>query len=597
MKVDAIVHQTSCIAPYSTAGVAREIAQQLPFGCVYSQRAQQQRTGQDPRVIPGSISVCCSDDINNLPCVIGLNAQVKPGAASSFERRSLGSVCDDSTQRLQWFIEALEGVAALPERPRSIAVPHGIGCGSSGGAWPLYKAALANFASRHTDIAVHVVQRSDEFIARMQQRGMRCNDKARALARSWKDPMQRAVGLSMIDCLEATLLQNADKMNSPEDENSTSAGSASTSSSAAEQSANTADVGSTDALDQEKQERELRGLFTMLCQHIPADQVASACSFNSRRVERSRRTAEAAAAASGRDPSLSGTSEQTPLLRKFSTDVQHDLDAAKRQVDLENDAIDEAYRAHLVAQVSAGIISHDGIVESFAAIGQLASAAKTESNRFVSLSLTGSAPSPASTGPTSARDEDGESTRSTSDAFTGFSVSSSQGRRTPCRLVSDAHMVDKGGLLQEIKNNIWDGGSAITLLGEADFRQYERLGCASKGVKLPTSCEQINGIGAANMVLYYARFTVDLGGARIEFLDVPVLANFRGLLFGNDVIYHFQQDQRIRKGLPGCDGYVVLHDEQLKPVSREIPISVSPDRSARFPVFGGAASTPPDEQQ
>ena len=147
----------------------------------------------------------------------------------------------------------------------------------------------------------------------------------------------------------------------------------------------------------------------------------------------------------------------------------------------------------------------------------------------------------------------------------------------------------------EVGDNIWDSGSAITLMGESDFNRYASLGVARRCQRpKESSVKRIFGIGASNLVLFHATFQVSLGGAVVKFLDVPVLPNHRGLLFGNDVLYQFQMDLSYRKNIPGCDGFTVLHDENLQPISRRIPISVgaggaSDDSSA----FLADAAPPP----
>ena len=154
-------------------------------------------------------------------------------------------------------------------------------------------------------------------------------------------------------------------------------------------------------------------------------------------------------------------------------------------------------------------------------------------------------------------------------------VCSSQGSRTPMRLIDDVSMVGLKGTLHRIFRNIWDTGSAITLMGEKDFRKFEALGCARRVERRDTSITRVYGIGAANIVLFHARFTVNFGGAEVEFLDVPVLANHSGVLFGNDMLHRFQTITELRTNLPDSDGFVVLRDAHLEPVSRKIPVSVT----------------------
>ena len=62
-----------------------------------------------------------------------------------------------------------------------------------------------------------------------------------------------------------------------------------------------------------------------------------------------------------------------------------------------------------------------------------------------------------------------------------------------------------------------DSGSGTCIIGEQDFLDMQRAGTARRGRKLASSVEQIAGIGAVNLVLYYATFFLEFGGAIVKF--------------------------------------------------------------------------------
>ena len=151
-------------------------------------------------------------------------------------------------------------------------------------------------------------------------------------------------------------------------------------------------------------------------------------------------------------------------------------------------------------------------------------------------------------------------------------VGSHTGSYVPTRIIGDLFLVDSSGKTVPVEENILDGGSALTLMGESDFKKYHAAGVMRKAVKRTTSITKVFGIGAANIVLYHATFTLRFGGADIEFLDVPVLANHRGLLLGNDLLFEFQAGTQLRKNLPHCDGHVCLHDQAYRQITRPVPV-------------------------
>ena len=152
-------------------------------------------------------------------------------------------------------------------------------------------------------------------------------------------------------------------------------------------------------------------------------------------------------------------------------------------------------------------------------------------------------------------------------------VSSANGRRTPARLHGVSLLVGPDST-DTVTVNIWDCGSAITLIGEDEAERWLQLYPSTvKEVKpLSTSIQRIRGIGASNAVVKWISFRLTLGGAVVFFADVPVIRGHRGLLLGNDLI-------GAGRALHDCsprgrfDGFVTLRDRFGQAISTPIPFS------------------------
>ena len=235
------------------------------------------------------------------------------------------------------------------------------------------------------------------------------------------------------------------------------------------------------------------------------------------------------------------------LLHQFGAAVSTWLDAAREAVDESNSAINERYQKRLLELRDKGELSTYYVLKSFAALGRAKESlgslqySRRQNRHRVKVRACPELGSSSQAGTPAVSDDEAESKPSPSAASflsQGGPQLSSAGRRyTPCTLIDDAFIIDRNGRKHPIGRNIWDSGSALTLMGEGDFRRFEKLGCARKAPALPSSIRRVHGIGADHLVLYHARFVVSLGGAEIEFLDVPVLANHSGLLFGNDLLW------------------------------------------------------------
>ena len=161
-----------------------------------------------------------------------------------------------------------------------------------------------------------------------------------------------------------------------------------------------------------------------------------------------------------------------------------------------------------------------------------------------------------------------------------FEVTSKPGIQTPVYL-RGVEACGKGGMRAALTCLLMgDSGSGTCIIGEEDFNDMQRLGLARRGAKLPSSVEQIAGIGAVNLVLCYATFFLSFGGAVVKFTDVPVLSGHRGVLLGND----FHRVTRTVYDFDTCtdgqgltrEGHVILRDSRRNAVSKPVYFSHSP---------------------
>ena len=171
-------------------------------------------------------------------------------------------------------------------------------------------------------------------------------------------------------------------------------------------------------------------------------------------------------------------------------------------------------------------------------------------------------------------------------------VSSASGPHIPAKLltlkvVGPQHLDDPDSIMAvpvatqfQIREVIDDSGSATTLLGAVDAEEWERKcpGCIRTVKPLLTSVRRIKGIGptALNLVLRHVEFTLDIGGALVKFVDVPVLNGHSGLLLGNEFahacrVVRDNAPYTTAEGLP-ADGFIVLRRaSDLQPISRPVP--------------------------
>ena len=69
------------------------------------------------------------------PTVINLFAQWEMGAPGKYNRVQPAPPSDLAAAREAWFAQCLQAIGNLEPKPKSLALPHEIGCGLAGGDW------------------------------------------------------------------------------------------------------------------------------------------------------------------------------------------------------------------------------------------------------------------------------------------------------------------------------------------------------------------------------------------------------------------------------------------------------------------------------
>jgi len=127
-----IAQQCNCTSS-NYKGLSRALVERFPWATFYSQPNRQ----------PGTITI--KGDCKEQRPIIGMFAQ-RYVSIPKYNN-------DSSDMRLGWFRECLGQIAKIPE-VKSLALPHGIGCGLAGGSWSSYLALIQEFAVQNPDIEV-----------------------------------------------------------------------------------------------------------------------------------------------------------------------------------------------------------------------------------------------------------------------------------------------------------------------------------------------------------------------------------------------------------------------------------------------------------
>lgn len=143
---DYIVHQCNCRTTRAW-GLAYSLFGSFPHADTYTVPSDPKLAPMPPKRVPGTFTLHGGPG-TDLRGVINLYGQDAPGKASAAETKA---------QRLTWFTNALLQLADVPNL-KSVAFPHGIGCGLAGGAWTQYEAALVTFAALVPETEVYIVQ-------------------------------------------------------------------------------------------------------------------------------------------------------------------------------------------------------------------------------------------------------------------------------------------------------------------------------------------------------------------------------------------------------------------------------------------------------
>lgn len=143
---DYIVHQCNCRTTRAW-GLAYSLFSSFRHADTYTVPSDPKLAPMPSKRVPGTFTLHGGPG-TGLRGVINLYGQDAPGKASATETKA---------QRLTWFQNALLELADVPNL-KSVAFPHGIGCGLAGGTWAQYEAALVEFAELVPKTEVYIVQ-------------------------------------------------------------------------------------------------------------------------------------------------------------------------------------------------------------------------------------------------------------------------------------------------------------------------------------------------------------------------------------------------------------------------------------------------------
>ena len=138
-KADVIGQQCNCVTMGKAKGLAAQIFARFPYADVYKDRTEHNRA------VAGTWSLHGNGKEERY--VLNIYGQYYPGESKYNS--------DSEDLRLGWFQKAL--TSFLKAHPnRTLALPHGIGCGMAGGSWGLYERAIKEAsASTGADILLY----------------------------------------------------------------------------------------------------------------------------------------------------------------------------------------------------------------------------------------------------------------------------------------------------------------------------------------------------------------------------------------------------------------------------------------------------------
>ena len=269
-------------------------------------------------------------------------------------------------------------------------------------------------------------------------------------------------------------------------------------------------------------------------------------------------------------------------------------EAAQKEQRRFHEKIDSDFRNRILAHMKDKTVTKDAVCAT----------AEAQAAHVVARAAE-AAPLPSATSFTAAPDATGQTEQSptaTQDAptirprsakvKTRVRVGSALRKHKPCRLVGISMISEASHQVQnkEVKDNINDTGSAITILGKTlrDLLATQLRGAIRSVDPLPSSVRRIRGVVSAVSVREWVAFTLEIGGCLIDFDDVPVLDTISGLILGEDFAH--QACVTTRHNHPDdkpYDGSVVLHNSMGEPISDAVPFE---NTAASTPVMLASAT-------
>jgi O-acetyl-ADP-ribose deacetylase (regulator of RNase III) len=171
-KGDCIVQQCNCLA-VRPHGLSALIAKAKPYADVYSKRTQaggQNLADSKTRSVPGTVDLFSPPTSTpDQPVVACLYGQWDMGRPLKYKRSNRPEHVDEKkeskpdtgSQREKWFQAGLQQLATKVQEHgwKSIAFPHGIGCGLAGGKWSVYEIAIKEFATGLSHCRVYILKK------------------------------------------------------------------------------------------------------------------------------------------------------------------------------------------------------------------------------------------------------------------------------------------------------------------------------------------------------------------------------------------------------------------------------------------------------
>lgn len=157
---DMIVQQCNTVTRRSH-GLSASIASRFAYADVYARRKGSTANTADMRDKPGTVVLCEPPSGQTGPIVACLMAQLAPGKPGAWcAPYNIAEDDDSASQREAYFRDALFALdLAIREsdgKIKTVAFPHGIGCGLAGGNWQRYESMIDQFARALPGVKVKI---------------------------------------------------------------------------------------------------------------------------------------------------------------------------------------------------------------------------------------------------------------------------------------------------------------------------------------------------------------------------------------------------------------------------------------------------------